>query len=87
MNYLCENILKLTNNTYEVYTIFEYIMNNQYYRLYLGTFEGLKLKMYQFMRILECDRPELYAHLQNEKLEGEHFLLAWAITLWGEMSG
>ena len=32
-------------------------MNNQYYNLYTGKFEGLKLKIYQFMRILEQERP------------------------------
>lgn len=53
MNYLCENILKLTDNVFDVYSIFEHLMNNQYYGMYIGAFEGLKLKIYQFMRILE----------------------------------
>jgi ecotropic viral integration site 5 protein len=87
MNYLCENILKLTDDTYTCYSIFENLMNNQYYHLYTGNFDGLKIKIYQFMRILQRERPELYDHLRAEKLEGEHFLLSWAITLWGEMCG
>jgi hypothetical protein len=87
MNYLCENILKLTDDSFLCYAIFEHLMNNQYYALYTGSFQGLKTKIYQFMRLLERERPELYDHLTAEKVEGEHFLLSWAITLWGEMSG
>lgn len=39
-------------------------MNNQYYQLYTGSFDGLKIKIYQFMRILQRERPELYDHLR-----------------------
>lgn len=53
MNYLCENILKLTDDTYTCYAIFECLMNNQYYHLYTASFDGLKIKIYQFMRILQ----------------------------------
>jgi len=45
-------------------------MNNQYYGLYTGNFDGLKIKIYQFMRLVERERPELYEHLRAEKLEG-----------------
>ena len=31
--------------------------------------------------------PELARHFEKEKIEGEYFLLPWAITLWGEFSG
>jgi len=62
-------------------------MNNQFCGLYNTNFEGLRIKIYQFMRILQRERHELYEHLCAEKIEGEHFLLPWAITLWGEMSG
>lgn len=53
MNYLCENILKLTDDAFVVYFIFEHLMNNQYHALYSYHFHGLKLKIYQFMRLLE----------------------------------
>jgi hypothetical protein len=39
------------------------------------------------MKILQILKPKLYAHFQTEKLEGDHFILPWAITLWGEMLG
>jgi len=42
----------LTDDTFIVYTIFEHLMNNQYYGIYTGNFDGLKLKIYQFMRLL-----------------------------------
>lgn len=87
MNYLCENILKLSDDKFTVYRIFEYIMNNPFYGMYNANFDGLRLKIYQFMRIVQREKPKLYDHFQTEKLEGEHFLLPWAITLWGEMSG
>ena len=38
MNYLCENILKLTDDTYICYFIFEHLMNNQYHDMYTGNF-------------------------------------------------
>jgi len=58
-------------------------MNNQYYGMYTGNFDGLKLRIYQFMRMLEREIPDLFDHLRAEKIEGEHFLLSWTITLWG----
>lgn len=87
MNYLCENILKMTDDAYTCYFIFEHLMNNQYHSMYTHNFNGLKLKIYQFMRLLDRETPELFLHLRAEKIEGEHFMLSWAITLWGEMSG
>ena len=68
MNYLCQNILKMTDDTFTCYSIFENLMNNQYYHLYTGSFDGLKIKIYQFMRILQRERPELYDHLRAEKI-------------------
>jgi len=68
MNYLCENILKLTDDSYICYFIFEHLMNNQYYGMYTSNFDGLKLKIYQFMRMLDRERPELAEHLRAEKL-------------------
>lgn len=87
MNYLCENILKMTRNTYEVYSIFEFMMNQRYQNMYTGKFDGLKIKIYQMMKVLQRQNSKLYNHFQSQKIEGEHFLLSWAITLWGEMSG
>ena len=52
INYLCENILKLTADSYTCYTIFEHLMNNQFSGLYTLHFHGLKVKIYQFMRLL-----------------------------------
>jgi len=53
MNYLCENILKMTTNTFEVYSIFESLVNHHYSNMYTGKFDGLKIKIYQMMRILQ----------------------------------
>jgi hypothetical protein len=68
MNYLCENILKLTDDSYICYFIFEHLMNNQYYGMYTSNFDGLKVKIYQFMRMLDRERPELADHLRAEKI-------------------
>jgi len=43
-------------------------MNNQYYGMYTGNFDGLKLRIYQFMRLLERERNELYEHFRTEKI-------------------
>ena len=55
--------------------------------MYTSNFDGLRTKIYQFMRIVQMEKNKLYEHFQTEKLEGQHFVLPWAITLWGEMSG
>lgn len=62
MNYLCENILKLTDDVFTGYKIFEYLMNNQFYGMYSANFDGLKMKIYQFMRIVQREKPKLYDH-------------------------
>ena len=62
MNYLCENILKLTDDVFTAYKIFEYLMNNQFYGMYSANFDGLKIKIYQFMRIVQREKPKLYNH-------------------------
>lgn len=64
MNYLCENILKITTNTFQVYSIFEYLMNNRYENMYTGKFDGLRMKIFQMMKILQKENPKLYNHLQ-----------------------
>lgn len=65
MNYLCENILKLTDEKYEAYKIFEYLMNNPFYGMYSANFDGLRTKIYQFMRIVQIEKPKLYDHFQT----------------------
>ncbi len=87
MNYLCEHLLKMTEDQYEVYSMFEHLMNHQYHRMYDHNFHGIKIRIYQFMRLLQQHRPLLHAHFQTENIEGDHFLLPWAVTLWGEMRG
>ena len=62
MNYLCENILKLTDDEFVVYRIFEYLMTYPFYGMFNANFDGLKSKIYQFMRIVEREKPKLYSH-------------------------
>ena len=62
-------------------------MTHQFEGLYTYNFDQLRIKIYQLMRVLQRESPKLYDHFEAENLEGEHFLLSWAITLWGENSG
>jgi uncharacterized protein YqiB (DUF1249 family) len=41
--------------------------------------------VYQLSRLMERYLPKLYKHFENEKVEIEHFLVPWIVTLWGEM--
>lgn len=43
-------------------------MNTYFQNMYTGKFDGLKIKIYQTMRILQLQNPTLYAHLQAEKI-------------------
>lgn len=36
--------------------------------MYTANFDGLRTKIYQFMRIVEREKPKLYTHFQTEKL-------------------
>lgn len=38
--------------------------------MYTGKFDGLKMKIYQMMRIIQKENPILYNHFQTEKIEG-----------------
>ena len=68
MNYLCENILKLTENTFHAYQIFEYLMNHQFQGLYTYNFDQLRAKIYQATRIMQRELPKLYDHFEAEKI-------------------
>lgn len=87
MNYQGEHIFKLTSKPNISYSILDYVLTHHYADIFGEDFDGLKLKMYQFGRLLEHYLPELANHFFDEKIEGEHYLVSWAITLWGEFSG
>lgn len=38
--------------------------------MYTSNFDGLRTKIYQFMRIVQMEKNKLYEHFQTEKLEG-----------------
>jgi hypothetical protein len=38
--------------------------------MYIGKFDGLKIKIYQMMRIIQRESITLYNHFEAEKLEG-----------------
>ncbi len=60
----------MTDDNYIIYSIFEHLMNNHYYGMYIGKFDGLKIKIYQMMRIIQRESITLYNHFEAEKLEG-----------------
>src|SRR5690606_7387386 len=54
MNYLGENIMKLTQgNQEQLYTLFEFVLLTYYSDIFGAKFDGLKLRIYQFSRLLE----------------------------------
>lgn len=87
MNYIGENILKLNMSPQSSYCMLEYLLRKHFSLLFSANLDNLKVKLYQFMRLLERYLPNLYKHLENQKIESEHFLVPWIITLWGEMEG
>lgn len=70
MNYQGEHILKLTTDKTASYAIFEYLLTQNYTGIFGEDFDGLKLKFYQFGRLLERNLPQLAKHFFEEKVEG-----------------
>ena len=87
MHYLCEHLLHISTEPWEVYGMMESLMKNHFLDIFTATFEILKLRIFQFSRVLEIYYPRLAEHFAKENLEAEHFILPWAVTLWGDKQG
>lgn len=55
--------------------------------MFSKNFDLMRLRFYQFGRVMELYHPRLFKHFENEKIEAEHYLVAWIMTLWGEQQG
>lgn len=68
MNYIGESVLKLNLSPQSSYCMFEYLLRKYFSSLFVGNLDNLKVKLYQFMRLMERYLPNLYKHLENEKI-------------------
>jgi Rab-GTPase-TBC domain len=57
MNYLAGYIYLKTLNPHNAYLIFEYLMEKRFKEIFVKEFEVLKIKMYQFERLLDIFHP------------------------------
>jgi hypothetical protein len=65
MNYIGEGILKLNMTPHASYCMLEFMLRKFFSSLFSGNLDNLKVKLYQFMRLMERYLPNLYKHLEN----------------------
>ena len=87
MHCLCEHLFHISSESHEVYGMFETLMEVYFVDNFKLSFEKLKLRIYQYSRILEINYPKLAGHFLREGLEAEHYIFPWAVTLWGDKQG
>jgi len=59
MNYIAGYIYIKTLNEESAFRVFEYLMEIRFKELFANEFEVLKIKMYQFDRLLSIFHPEI----------------------------
>lgn len=57
MNYLAGYIFIKTLDEHNSYVIFEYLMETRFKEIFIKEFEVLRVKMYQFERLLDIFHP------------------------------
>lgn len=62
--------------------MFEYLMENRFRELFANEFEVLKVKLYQFERLLAIFHPEIGDHFKKQGITAECYIVAWIITIF-----
>jgi hypothetical protein len=68
MNYLAGYLYIKTMNEEATYRIFEYLMEVRFKEIFINEFEVLKVKMYQFERLLSIFHPEISDHFKRQSI-------------------
>jgi hypothetical protein len=63
MNYIGESVLKLSLPPQSSYCVLEYLLRTYFSSLFHGQLDNLKVKIYQFSRLMEKYLPNLHKHL------------------------
>lgn len=82
MNYLAGYVYIKTMNEEYTYRIFEYLMEARFKEIFINEFEVLKVKMYQFERLLAVFHPEISEHFKRQCVSPECYIVSWIITLF-----
>jgi hypothetical protein len=59
MNYIAGYLFIKSKDEENCYRLFEYLMEERFKELFANEFEVLKIKMYQFERLLAIYHPEI----------------------------
>lgn len=82
MNYIAGYIYVKTRHEEDTYRIFEYLMEVRFKEIFANEFEVLKVKMYQFERLLSIFHPEISEHFKRQAISPECYIVSWIITLF-----
>jgi hypothetical protein len=82
MNYLAGYILLKTKMHPSAYAIFCTVMDKYFLEIFNNNFEGMKLKLYLFDRLLSIFHPDLSDHFKREMITPECYAVGWIITAY-----
>ena len=82
MNYIAGYLYLKTRDEESAYRIFEYLMDVRFKELFANEFQVLKVKMYQFQRLLAIFHPQISDHFKKQSITSECYIVSWIITLF-----
>lgn len=82
MNYLAGYLYIRLRDANQAYEIFECLMNSHFSSIFAKEFLELKIKMYQFDRLLNIFLPEIAEHFKRQMISSECYIVSWIITLF-----
>ena len=82
MNYIAGYLFIRIRDEVEAYSVSETMMRTHFNELFVNEFEVLKIKMYQFERLLSIFIPELSEHFKRQMISSECYIVSWIITLY-----
>lgn len=68
MNYIAGYLYLKTLNEESAFRVFAYLMDIRFKQLFANEFEVLKIKMYQFDRLLAIYHPEISEHFKKQAI-------------------
>lgn len=82
MNYLAGYLYIRLRDVNQAYEIFEDLMKHRFAELFAKEFHVLKIKMYQFDRLLHIFLPDVAEHFKRQMISSECYIVSWVITLF-----
>lgn len=82
MNYIAGYLYIKSKDEEVAFRMFNYLMEKRFKELFANQFEVLKLKLYQFQRLLGIFHPEISDHFKRQGITPECYIVSWIITIF-----